>query len=230
MGCHLIRVEFISTDEKKRKRKVGYIARTRCNILRLGIVCFLITSNIIFSYLSQWKWEAERQCQGLFWRKFAERDEEERLLALRLHGRRPEERKGAKSQEGKRPAGKIEKRASLYWRPQEKLIPQEMENNLDQEPNSLRQCSTSAGNLGVLRTFVYSEEETIWIHDNHCDLTIKSDTSLQLLRCLLRKCLPASIIWSFLEDNPACKQEWPWLTVCHTYRETTAVSSNREAE
>ena len=116
MGCHLIRVEFISTDEKKRKRKVGYIARTRCNILRLGIVCFLITSNIIFSYLSQWKWEAERQCQGLFWRKFAERDEEEWLLALRLHGRRPEERKGAKSQEGKRPAGKIEKRASLYWR------------------------------------------------------------------------------------------------------------------
>ena len=116
MGCHLIRVEFISTDEKKRKRKVGYIARTRCNILHLGIVCFLITSNIIFSYLSQWKWEAERQCQGLFWRKFAERDEEERLLALRLHSRRPEERKGAKSQEGKRPAGKIEKRASLYWR------------------------------------------------------------------------------------------------------------------
>ena len=48
MGCHLIRVEFISTDEKKRKRKVGYIARTRCNILRLGIVCFLILATLSF--------------------------------------------------------------------------------------------------------------------------------------------------------------------------------------
>ena len=139
-------------------------------------------------------------------------------------------KKRSKKPRRQKTSGQNRKASITLLTAQEKLIPQEMENNLDQEPNSLRQCSTSAGNLGVLRTFVYSEEETIWIHDNHCDLTIKSDTSLQLLRCLLRKCLPPSIIWSFLEDNPACKQEWPWLTVCHTYRETTAVSSNREAE